>query len=127
MSKNAAEIRFENARKRLSTALKELENVMKEKLHESAIEARMIDRDEDGGSSHHAKLIEQSTIIENLNSEINNLQKNLLEVGKQSDFLNEKNKVLGEKLGKFRERGASLVEAIEADIARIAEVIKNEE
>lgn len=119
MSKSIAEIRFEKARKRLSLALKELEEVTKNKLHDTAMESRMVE----GGKES----AEQATMIQNLNLEINNLQQNLLNLGHEVEFLNEKNKVLGQRMNKLRKSNLSFVEAIEADLVRIEEVMKQEE
>ncbi len=123
MSKPHAEIRFEKARKRLSEALKILEKTVKEKIHESSINATMIDVSSDETNSQ-AKLIEQSTTIQNLTSEINNLQKTLSDLGKETEFLNEKNKILSQKITEFRTKGSVLIEAIEADLLHIEEVIE---
>jgi 5-methylcytosine-specific restriction endonuclease McrBC regulatory subunit McrC len=126
MSKTHAEIRFEAARKRLSESLKNLERVVKEKLHQAATESRMLkvgSSEEDSES----KLLQQAGIIQNLNSEINNLQKNLSELGKETEFLNEQNKALGGKITAFRSEKNSLIDAIEADLWRIEEIITNED
>lgn len=125
MSQTHAEIRFEKARKRLSAALKNLEEVVKEKLHEASVNATMMSVSDDDTNSAHAKLVEQETVIQKLNSEINNLQKNLSDLGKETEFLNEKNKVLGQRIAEFRTQGSSLIEAIEAELLSIEEVLEN--
>ena len=102
MTELVAEIRFEKARERLSEALKNLEEVVKKKFHEEAIYSRMIDGDNNGYSVSQSRMIEQSQIIQNLNSEINNLQKNLSELGKETDFLREKNEMLIRKITKMK-------------------------
>lgn len=123
--KSAAETKFETARKRLSDALRNLEEVMKQKLHDAAVESKMIDVSEDD-SHTQAKIIEQETVIQNLNSEINNLQRNLSDLGKEAEFLDRKNKNLSEKFSELKEQGAGLIEAIESDLLKIEEIISEE-
>jgi len=126
MSKTHAENRFEKSRKRLAQVLKNLEEVVKDKIHETAINAKMIDVSDDIASSANARLIEQSSMIQNLNEEINNLQKNLSELGKETESLSEENKNLTAKFNKFQKECKKLVEEIEADIIKIEEVINND-
>jgi len=118
MTKSASEIKFEKARKKLSDSLKNLEEVVKEKLQQVANEPK-------AGDSN--SLQDQSSLIQSLNSEINNLQNSLSHLGKETEFLNEKNKILSEKFSKFRSDQSILIEAIEADLAGIEEIIKDEE
>ena len=123
MAKTHAENRFEKSRKRLAQVLKNLEEVVKDKIHETAINAKMIDVSDDIASIANARLIEQSSMIQNLNEEINNLQKNLSELGKETETLNEENKNLTTKLNKFQKESKKLIESIEADIIKIEEVM----
>lgn len=126
MNKTIAEKRFETARKRLSEALKNLEAVMKEKLHESALEKKMIGISENDVRHHEAKAAEQSTIIQNLHYEINSLQKNLEDLGKENEFLNSKAQVLGERFSDLRTQGSNLVEALASDLAEIDKLVNGE-
>jgi CII-binding regulator of phage lambda lysogenization HflD len=123
MEKTHAEIRFDNARKRLSRVLKNLEEVVKEKLSQEMIEMKVFNSDQSDGQNFESKIIEQSQIIENLNSEINNLQKNLSDLGKESEFLSTKNKIFSEKIAEIRTKQSTLIEDIESDLLRIEEVI----
>jgi hypothetical protein len=127
MTKNHAEIRFEKARKKLSESLQNLEDIIKNKLHETAIQSKMIDVSAHDIENNQAMIVEQANTIQNLSHEINNLQENLLQVGKETEFLNEKNRVFAERLESFRKYQAQAVEAIEVDLARIEEIINNEE
>lgn len=122
--KTHAEIRFETARKRLSESLKNLESTVKEKFHQAVIDSRMLDVAED---SEDSQAITQSTIIQNLNHEINKLQKNFSDLGKETEFLNEQNKVLSKKITETRAEKNSLVKAIEADLLKIEEIINEED
>ncbi len=125
MSKTHAEIKFEKSRKRLSAALKNLEEVVKEKLHEASINATMMSVSDDDSNSANARLVEQETMVQKLNSEINKLQKNLSDLGQETEFLREKNSHLATKIANFRTEQNNLIMAIEADLAHIEEAIKN--
>ncbi len=125
--KTIAENRFGAARKRLSNALKNLEEAMKEKLHEAALEKKMIDVSDENSEAYEAKMVEQSTIIQNLHIEINNLQKNLEDLGKENEFLNTKNKVFAERISDLRTQGANLAEAMGSELAQIEQLIKGED
>ncbi|MES2961985.1 MAG: hypothetical protein V4694_06335 [Pseudomonadota bacterium] len=127
MSKTPAEIRFEKSRKKLSTALKDLDETIQRKLHEGAIETKIMDIGNEEDSEVRAKIIEQSETISNLNSEINALQKNLSTLGRESEFLHTKNKIFAEKLAAIRNQQSTLIEEIEADLVRIEDIIKTEE
>ena len=123
MTKEASEIRFEKARKRLSHSLKELEKITIEKLHETVMNAKMINTSAD----HESKIIEQEATIQNLNEELNNIQKALAEAGSETEFYNEKNKALSERMNQFRVQSLSLVNVIESDLSKIYSIIKREE
>ena len=121
--KNAAEIRFENARKKLSDALHDLEKTLKQKIHQAAIESRIINHNETG-SRLETKVFEQETIIQTLNQEINNLQKLLADLGNEIEFISEKNKMITKKTEDFRIQGPNLIKAIESDLASIENLLK---
>lgn len=125
MSKSSSEIRFEKSRKRLSEVLKNLEEVVKEKIHETALDSKMIDISDRNNESSRGQIIEQAAVIQNLNSEINKLQKNLSDLGNESEFLSEKNKVLGQRIQELRTQSKSLIDAIEADLLHIEEAIND--
>ena len=127
MTKTHAEIRFEKARKKLSESLQNLEDIIKNKLHETAIQSKMIDVSAHDIENNQAMIVEQANTIQNLSHEINNLQENLLQVGKETEFLNEKNRVFAERLESFRKYQQQAIEAIEIDLTRIEEIINNEE
>jgi len=127
MTKTTSDIRFEKARKRLSTALKDLEEVMKEKLHESAFQNKMISASEDDIERREAVLVEQATTIQTLHHEINTLQKNLEHVGKEVEFLNSKNEALAQRMNNLKSQGSSLIEAIELDLVQVQQLIKDDE
>ena len=126
MAKTHSEIRMETARKRLSDALKNLEKVTKEKLHQTVMESKVLDLNKNDEEAE-VKLVQQASLIQNLNTEINNLQRNLSELGKESDFLSEQNKALNKKIGEFSNEKNSFIKSIEADLLKIEEIINKEE
>lgn len=128
MTDSNIENRFENARKSLSETLKNLEEIIKQKIHESALQGRMISSvSENEIKNNQSALLEKTTTIENLNQEINNLQNNLLDLGKENDFLSKENKALTSKLTNSNSQQSRLIEAIESDLVKIEKVIKKED
>lgn len=122
MSQPTVEARFESARKRLSHALKELEEVAKAKLHEAANQQIRIVGDEDsidlGGRV--------SLPAFNLSQQVNQLQNELVEVGNEVEFQREKNRILLEKLENLQQEKLHLVAAIEENIEAIEQLIGSE-
>lgn len=108
------EIRFDQARVRLNNSLKELEKVITEKL--------LTSNDAELRSTGAG---EQAGIIQNLSDELNKLQNTLAEIGDENEVLAAENKSLLSNLNKFSSQGSTLVEAIESDLVRIEEIIKN--
>lgn len=123
---DTAQKRFEEARDRLAAALRNLEEITIAKIHESAVSSRMLDAVDADESSLRAKVFEQSSIIQNLGEELNKLQKIAGETDKENDFLKDKNRFFADKAFKFKTQGASLVQAIESDVSRIKDIIKNQ-
>lgn len=109
--KTSAEIKFDAARKKLSDAFKNLEEAIEHKLQDGALES---------------KLIEQEITIQNLNSQINILQKNFVEISGKADFLDMSNKNLSEKFFALKKQGSDLVQNIELDLIKIEEIINEE-
>jgi hypothetical protein len=122
MTRTFAEVRLKKAQKKLSEAFNDLEKVVKSKVKESTIQAKMIDVGDEYDSDLKMKIIEQAAIVENLNSEVNNLQKELERAGVEIEFLNERNKIAIDKINKMRNRGKMLVEEIEVDLLKISEL-----
>lgn len=122
-----AQNRFQTARNRLATALKNLEEISIAKIHETSMNSRMMMDSIDGDEAAlRTKVFEQSTIIRNLSEELNKIQKTHSEVDKDNDFLKEKNRFFADKIFKFKTQGSSLIQAIESDLVRVKEVIKNQ-
>ncbi len=124
MSKSASEIRFEKSRKRLAEVLRNLEEVVKEKIHETAINSKIIDG-RDNNDNNQSQLAEQVITIQNLNSEINRLQKSLSDLGNDNEFLSEKNKALGQRIQDLKNESKTLIDEIEANLIKIEEAIND--
>ncbi len=127
MKNNASQNRFENARKNLSDALLNLEKIVKNKLHESIIQTRIVGANEIDESGSKAASIQKDEIITNLNLEINSLQQTIADIGIETEFLNEKNKIFAERIGIARKKSESLIKNVEAELLRIETLIKDEE
>jgi len=121
----SAKEKFEQSRKRLSDVLRNLEEVVQDKIHETAIDSKMIDVSDDSSNAAQAKVIELEAVVINLNEEINKLQKNLSEIGNENEFLNEKAKVLGKKFDELRNQGRNLLDAIDVELAAIEGAIND--
>lgn len=129
MKKTFAENNFERSRKRLSDAFSLLEKNIKEKIYETSLQSKMmevsnLDNDE---SRLKVKIVEQAAIIDNLNSQVNNLQKELENIGLEVEFANEKNKMLINKLTELKSESNKIINEVEADLFKIEELIKEED
>ena len=122
---NLAKSRFDNSRAKLSESLKYLEDVIKNKIQETAISAKTAKISENQ-KSVEIKFIEQEAIIKNLNQEINNLQKSLEQAGKEVEFLKENNKSLGNRLNSIKQN-SEIIKLIEEDLLKIEEIINQED
>ncbi len=120
-----AQKKFEEARDRLAAALKNLEDIVTTKIHESSLSAKMLDVVDGDESSLRAKIFEQNAIIQNLNEELNKLQKSSSETDKENDFLKDKNRFFADKIFKFKTQGSGFIQSVENDLSRIKEIIKN--
>jgi len=126
ISKNS-ELRFDKARTRLSLALQNLENTVKEKLHEEAIQSRLIETSTNDIAHNQSIIVEQTNTIQSLNHEINALQKNLKDLSHENEFLNEKARTMAQRMRDTQEQQKKLIEVIEMDLFKIEEIINNEE
>jgi len=122
MDNNFSQQKFENSRKKLSNTLKNLEEIIKEKIHESAINTRMLD---ESATASSMKNLEQNLAIEKQNQEINNLQQTLSNIEKEAEFLREKNKILMQKILHFRNQAGNILESANNEISKIEEILKN--
>lgn len=124
MTKSPAEIRFENSRENLSRALKELEEIALQKIHEATLSTNIIGNKNSDNADFRTKIVEQNSVIYTLKCEINNLQNNLSQLGDEIENLSEENRNLSTKLQKIHREGNDVIETIAKDI-QIIEVMLN--
>ncbi len=127
MSSQNSENRFNKARNRLSLALENLESVIKEKLHETAAQSKLINASASDLERNQGIVVEQANTIQNLTHEINNLQKNMVEMSKEIEFLNEKSLTIAKRADETRQNSKILVEEVEQNLIRIEQLINDEE
>ena len=121
MTKINAELKFEKSRKRLASALKNLEEVIKFKISETAIQSRAIGFEDSG---YQTKISEQTFTIQSLSKEVNYLQKTLSDLGKELEFTKTQNQIFGEKVKQIRSEASHLANTVELDLTRIEELLK---
>jgi hypothetical protein len=121
MSNNSQQ-KFDISRKKLANTLKNLEEIIKEKIHESAIKTRMLD---ESSNTSSMRSLEQNLALEKQNQEINHLQQNLSNLEKEAEFLREKNKILTQKILHFRNQAVNIFESVSNEISKIEEILKN--
>ena len=122
MSEISAEKKFENSRKKLANTLKKLEEIIKDKIQQSAIENKMLD---ESSSTKPIANLDQNLAIENQNKEITRLTQMLNDLEKETEFLREKNKILTQKILHFRNQASNIVDAVQNDIIKIEDILKN--
>jgi len=121
MSNNSQQ-KFDISRKKLANTLKNLEEIIKEKIHESAIKTRMLD---ESSNTSSMRSLEQNLALEKQNQEINHLQQTLGNLEKEAEFLREKNKILTQKILHFRNQAGNIFESVSNEISKIEEILKN--
>jgi predicted transcriptional regulator len=126
MSKNFAKIKFENARKRLAEAFDLLEETVKQKIDEVAINNKMFDATQND-DDFEINSVQQVATINQLSNEINKLEERLEESEREIDLLSEKDLALSKKLNEIKNEAGNLITIIEKDLAIIDEVINKEE
>ena len=119
---NNSQHKFDISRKKLANSLKNLEEIIKEKIHESAIKTRMLD---ESSTASSMRSLEQNLALEKQNQEINHLQQNLSNLEKEAEFLREKNKILTQKILHFRNQAVNIFESVSNEICKIEEILKN--
>lgn len=122
MSEISAKKKFENSSKKLTNTLKNLEEIIKDKIHQSTIENKMLD---ESCSTKPLENIDQNLIIENQNKENTRLTQMLNDLEKEAEFLREKNKILTQKILHFRNQASNIVDAVQNDIIKIEDILKN--
>ena len=96
--------------------------IIKEKIHESAINTRMLD---ESSTSSSMRSLEQNLALEKQNQEINHLQQTLGNIEKEAEFLREKNKILTQKILHFRNQAVNIIESVNNEVNKIEEILKS--
>jgi len=122
MSAISVEKKFENSRKKLASTLKNLEEVIRDKIQQNNLEDKMLD---ESLSSKSTNDIDKNLHIENQNKEIFRMTQMLNDLEKEAEFLREKNKILTQKILHFRNQASNIVDAVQNDIIKIEEILKN--
>ncbi len=112
----------QNLKNKLEEIEEKLENL--EEVFEFKMKQNIFIEKIDDNSNLELKVIEQEKIIQNLNEELNNAQKIIKEIGKENDFLKDKNRFFADKIFKLKSQGSKLVLLIEEDLERLKEIIK---
>lgn len=110
---------------KIEKRLNELEEIFIAKITQKEITPEILDIEEADKSELLNKINEKNKIIENLNKELNNAQKTIKDIGKENDFLKDKNRLFADKIFKFKSQGSKLIQLVEDDIEQIKEIIKN--
>ncbi|MFM7620956.1 MAG: hypothetical protein ACKO47_05055 [Alphaproteobacteria bacterium] len=122
MSAISAEKKFENSRKKLASTLKNLEEVIRDKIRQNNLEDKILDESSSPKSTND---IDKNLHIENQNKEIFRMTQMLNDLEKEAEFLREKNKILTQKILHFRNQASNIVDAVQNDIIKIEEILKN--
>jgi hypothetical protein len=104
--------RFNQSEERLNEALKNLEEIILNKIE--TLKIGRVSNDD----------LEKISSINNLNSEINNLQKSLAEIGAENESLITQNKILSQKIANFKHYLPEIIAEIESDLSKINSLVK---
>ncbi|MBU6338624.1 MAG: hypothetical protein KGQ36_01430 [Rickettsiales bacterium] len=123
MSNENFQKKFDIAFRKLTDALENLENTAIDKLHETSLHSSVLSI---SGDEHSIKgrIVEQNAIIQNLNDEINKLQKNILTITAENENLTTQNESLLKKINQLRSDSADLIDDIESDLIKISKIIE---
>ena len=109
--------RFNQSEERLDSALKNLEEVILNKVETLQYLASQT------SNASNADL-EKISSIDNLSNEINNLQKSLAEIGAENESLIAQNKILNQKITNFKNLLPEIIAEIESDLSKINFLVK---
>jgi hypothetical protein len=109
--------RFNQSEERLDAALKNLEEVILNKVETLQYLASQT------SNASNADL-EKISSIDNLSNEINNLQKSLAEIGAENESLIAQNKILNQKITNFKSLLPEIIAEIESDLSKINFLVK---
>ncbi len=115
---------FEQNIREIKDLIDEIEIISLEKIKEKEGSATLSELDNANKSELQSTINQQQKIIENLSRELNNAQKTIKEIGRENDFLKDKNRFFADKIFKMKSQGSKLVQKIEEEIELVRKIIK---
>jgi len=122
MKNSTAKIKFNSSRHQLSSALNNLEKIIKNKL-EHNIDENNFANSQENFEEAEMKIYQQKLQIENLSNEINNLQNSFSEVCKENEFLHSKSTGNVERRIKFTGQVKDLMISLNNKLISIEDII----
>ena len=122
MKNSTAKIKFNSSRHQLSSALNNLEKIIKNKL-EHNIDENNFANSQENFEEAEMKIHQQKLQIENLSNEINNLQQSFGEVCKENELLHSKSLGNIDKKTKFVSQTKDLLESVGNKLTLIEDII----
>ena len=122
MKNSTAKIKFNSSRHQLSSALNNLEKIIKNKL-EHNIDENNFANSQENFEEAEMKIHQQKLQIENLSNEINILQNSFGEVCKENELLHSKSLGNIDKKAKFINQTKDLITSLNSKIMSIEEII----
>ncbi len=114
---------FELEQEKIYSTLEYLEQVILDKLHETSVSSTMLKASENDEKSIKSTNIQQANIIQNLNIEVNRLQKTVAKLTEENEFLTSQNESLLKKINKLRSESENIIDNIENDLIKISKLI----
>ena len=122
MQNSTAKVKFNSSRQQLSSALNNLEKIIKTKLEQNNNENNFANSQENFEEAE-MKIHQQKLQIENLSNEINNLQQSFGEVCKENELLHSKSIGNIDKKTKFVTQTKDLLESVGNKLTLIEDII----
>jgi hypothetical protein len=122
MQNSTAKVKFNSSRQQLSSALNNLEKIIKNKLEQNKNENNFANSQENFEEAE-MKIHQQKLQIENLSNEINILQNSFGEVCKENELLHSRSIGNIDKKAKFINQTKDLINSLNNKIISIEEII----
>jgi predicted patatin/cPLA2 family phospholipase len=122
MQNTTAKAKFNSSRQQLSSALNNLEKIIKNKLEQNKNENNFANSQENFEEAE-MKIHQQKLQIENLSNEINSLQQSFGEVCKENELLHSKSLGNIDKKIKFTNQTKDLIESLGNKLMLIEKII----
>ena len=122
MQNSTAKVKFNSSRQQLSSALNNLEKIIKTKLEQNNNENNFANSQENFEEAE-MKIHQQKLQIENLSNEINNLQNSFSEVCKENELMHSKSLGNAERKTKFSSQTRDLIISLNNKLISIEDII----